>query len=284
MPTDSLPPGSHVLIAGLGLIGGSIALAVRRPGVTVTALVRDRSRYERAVDEGVVDAVVDDPGDAASVTLAVVCTPVDAVVDTLAAVEARHPQAILTDAGSTKATIVAEANDRLQSPDRFVAAHPLAGSEQSGWAAAQSDLFTGRTCVLTPAAAGSEALRTVRQFWIACGFATLHETTPEQHDRDLAQTSHLPHLVAAALVNAVNAPVAMRATGYADTTRIAAGDAELWTAIVRENRQPVRDALALLQTQLSDVDQAIGDGDFGVVRDWLARAAAKRRSLRPPTN
>ena len=279
MPTESLPPGSHVLIAGLGLIGGSIALAIRRKNVRVTALVRDRDRYSDAINAGVVDAVVSNASEASDVTHGVVCTPVNVVVETLVGIQRAHPHAFLTDAGSTKVTIAADAATRLPHPERFVPAHPLAGSERTGWQAAHADLFHGRTCVLIADGPSKDALETIRRLWKSCGFATLHETTARQHDDDLAQTSHLPHLVAAALVNAVTAPPSMRATGYADTTRIAAGDPQLWTAIVRENPDPIRQALATMGRELRHIETAIASGDYTVVAEWLTRAAQARRRL-----
>ena len=266
------------MIAGVGLIGGSIASAIRKrqPQIRVVGLVRDAARYAAAVECGLLHDVVEQPTDVDGVDLAVACTPVDRIVPTLTAVHAAHPTALLTDAGSTKVTVARKGRSLAA---RFVPAHPLAGSERTGWQWADADLFEGKVCLLTPISGESPSIE-VADFWRALGM-TLLPAAPEDHDRWLAFSSHLPHLAAAALVNAIDAPRDIRATGYRDTTRIAAGSAEVWTAIVRENAGPIRDAIADLVRELTTVDSSIAEGDFDAVHEWLARAAAERRGDSP---
>ena len=281
MRADAAPSSpARVLIAGVGLLGGAIGLALgsRHPSVYRTGLVRDRTRYEEALQAGIVDELVADPSAADSIDLAVVCTPVDHIVPQLQSIQTAHPNAVLTDVGSAKGRIVVGAR-ALANAGRFVAAHPLAGSEQTGWQAATPQLLDDAVCVLTPTQrTDAAALATVEAFWRSLGMRTL-TTSAGEHDRNLAMSSHLPHLAAAALVNAVVGPKAMRATGYRDCTRVAAGDAALWTAIVQQNADPILAALARLQGQLAHIQTAIGTEDWEAVSAWLAAAAVERRSL-----
>ena len=279
---------THVLVAGLGLIGGAVcrSLRARHPGVRLTALARNAAKYESAVAAGIVDAVVESPP-AERVHVAVACTPVDAVVGTLAAIQEVQPEAFLTDAGSAKAAILEAAAERLPDPERFLPAHPLAGSERTGWEASTVALLDGAVCVLTPTAdpphqaepatANREvAAAIVASFWAACGM-TVRYATSRSHDRWLSQTSHMPHVVAAAIANAVQAPTMMMASGLRDTTRVAAGDAGLWAEIVGQNAEAIDESLAEVERQIAAVRAAIAGGDRDAIRRWLHAAATARQ-------
>lgn len=286
----------RVLIVGLGLLGGAVAHRVRAafPEATITAVVRSETKYAAAIEAGLVDRVVarfDPVGDsdvptdewtaAVACDLAVIATPVDRIFSEALTVLSLSPDSLITDVGSTKAALVRqveEANDADVDLSRFVPAHPLAGSERTGWPNADPELLVGATCVLTPHSdAAPDAVASVDAFWRSLGMRTLHADAGD-HDRWLAQSSHLPHIAAAALVRAIDAPEAMRATGYADTTRVAAGSPEIWRSIVASNPQPIRDALDRLRNEVDAIDALIAEGNWDAVESWLAAAAAERRS------
>src|SRR5262249_10509376 len=159
--------------------------------------------------------------------------------------------ALLTDAGSTKSAIVAAVEERLPNGVRFVGSHPLAGSEKRGPEFADAELFESRLTVLTPTRRTDEAaLEQTAAFWQALG-SRVKRMAPEEHDRALAMTSHLPHLTAAALAGILPSALhELTATGFRDTTRVAAGDPVLWTGIFLQNRAAMFDAIGTLQLRL----------------------------------
>jgi prephenate dehydrogenase len=187
---------------------------------------------------------------------------------------------VLTDAGSTKATIVRAVDGRLPAGVAFVGSHPLAGSEKRGPAHADPDLFQDRLTVVTPTAATDPAaLERVTAFWKALG-SRVRCMDPDEHDRSLALTSHLPHLVASALAGILPPELQdLTASGFRDTTRIAAGDPSIWTGIFAHNRQAVLDALRLFTERLAEYRQALEAGDgAALVRLW-SRAKKVRDAL-----
>ena len=278
--SDSSP--RHLLIDGLGLIGGSIARAARvaSPDIAITGIVRDISRYTSAVEAGVVDAVVLSSADCEqSVDLAIACTPVDRIVPGLEAIAAAHPDATLTDAGSAKQQI-ADAADASTELSRFVPAHPLAGSERTGWESGTASLLSGAACVICPRDGNSDDdSAAVERFWQSLGMRTLRMSAAE-HDAQLAQTSHLPHLTASLLTLATrDADVRMIASGFRDTTRVAAGDAGLWTAIIEQNRTEVLSGLGSLRDELDTLAEHVRSNDWETVQSMLQEAAERRRSI-----
>jgi prephenate dehydrogenase len=198
----------RLLIAGVGLIGGSLALALRRRGLVgeIVGLGRSRRNMQIALARGIVDRVEHDPARAAAgVDMVVIAVPVRmiaAVARTLA--PALPPEAIVTDAGSVKGPVVAEVGRALgRAAGRFCGAHPIAGTEHSGAAAADEDLLTDERCILTPTARTSRmAVRRVRALWAAAGMR-VETLTAAEHDRLFALVSHLPHVAAYALVGSV---------------------------------------------------------------------------------
>lgn len=278
------PAFNSIAIVGVGLIGGSIAAAVKARGLaaTVVGVGRRTSRLEEAIRARLVDAASIDLAAAGRESdLIVFCTPVDRIVAGVRelAVHCR-PGTVITDAGSVKGVICRDLCAGLPEGVEFVGAHPLAGSEKAGFEFADAQLFQGRTCVLTPGASTSAAaLARVRAFWSGLG-ATLIEMAPEAHDRALAETSHLPHLLAAtlaALLSDENRP--LTATGFRDTTRIASGDPDLWTAILLENADELLRSLDAHQDVLHRFREAISTRDARQLKALLQGAKAKRDAL-----
>jgi prephenate dehydrogenase len=274
-----------VAIVGVGLIGGSVGLALRRRGLAREVIGIGRRQQSLAVAQqvGAVTQTSLDLSAAAAAELIVVCTPVGRIAADLEAVAAHcRPGTLLTDAGSTKSEIVAAVDGKLPDGVAFVGSHPLAGSERSGPAAADAELFVDRTIVLTPAARSREAdIRTLTEFWTSLG-ARVTCMTPHDHDRALAATSHLPHLVAAALASATaTADLPLTAGGWADTTRIAAGDPELWTQIFLSNQRHLLAALDEHQKAIDSLRRAVEHGDRERLLAMLADAKQRRDAIDP---
>jgi prephenate dehydrogenase len=211
----------------------------------------------------------------------VFCTPVDRLAaDVLAAAPHCRPGTLLTDAGSTKAALVRAVDGRLPPGVAFVGSHPLAGSEKQGPTHADPDLYAGRLVVVTPTASTEDtALSRTCDFWRALG-ARVKLLGPEEHDRALALTSHLPHLVAAALAGVLPPELAeLTATGFRDTTRVAAGEPGLWTAIFRANRDGVLAALDRLDARLEEFRRALEADDGAALDRLLAEGKRVRDGL-----
>lgn len=278
----ALERAENVAIVGVGLIGGSIGLALRACGASrrVVGVGRDAGRLDEARRLGAIDAASTSLADGvAGADVVVVCTPVSRIAaDVRQAAAAAPAGALVTDAGSTKRGIVAavEADDRARRA--FVGAHPIAGSERRGAAYGRADLFEGRACVLTPTdQTPDDRLEHARDFWegIGCRVTTM---SPSAHDDALALTSHLPHAVAAALAATVPADrLPLAAGAYRDGTRVAGADPGLWAAILAANRGPLLEALAQLDRQLAALRAALEDGDEPWLRDWWAAARSRRR-------
>lgn len=277
------PEFSAVAVVGVGLIGGSIGAAVKSRGVakSVIGFGRNRARLEAAQRSGIIDGVATDGSQIADAELIVVCTPVDRIAaDVLALAPHARPGAVVTDAGSVKGTICSALRSRLPPGTTFIGSHPLAGSEKAGFEHADAELFAGRVCIVTPDdAAPAESLVRVRRFWELIGMRVV-EMSPARHDAVLALTSHLPHAVAAALASLLDTPEAdFAATGFRDTTRIAAGDAELWTAIFSANREPLVEQLDRFQQQVSELRTAIAANDQNRIIELLRDAKQRRDRL-----
>jgi prephenate dehydrogenase len=271
-------------IIGVGLIGGSVGLAAKRRGLAgrVIGAGRQLTTLELAQSLGAIDeATLDQARAAAQADFVVYCTPVDGIAaQVLAAAPQCRPGTVLTDAGSTKAAIVRALDGQLPAGVAFVGAHPLAGSEKRGPEYAQPDLFEGRVTVVTPTAATDPAaVERVVQFWRTLG-ARVRCMDPEGHDRALAVTSHLPHLVAAALAGVLPPDLGgLTAGGFRDTTRIAAGDPALWTAIFAQNRPAMLNALDGFTAKLAEFHQALEAGDLVALDRLLTEAKRVRDAL-----
>lgn len=275
-------------LVGLGLLGGSVAKAARGLGLAdeIVAVGRDRERLEPALRDGMVDRVTTDLADGVgSADFCLLATPVATLAALLPAVWAALPaDAVLTDVGSTKAAIV-RAAERLGEgrPLAFVGSHPMAGSEQAGYRVSRPDLFRGATVILTPTErTDSHAVKRVGAFWEALG-GRLVTLDPLTHDRATAAISHLPHLVADALVDAVVRmdprffEVAGR--GFKDTTRIAASDARVWREIFQENRAGLTEALGAFRAALDHLEALLAAGDVPAIEGALDRIRRVREEV-----
>ncbi len=272
-----------VAVVGVGLIGGSIGLALRSRNLAseVIGVGRDPSALDEAVRLGAIDRGTTEMRDGViSAQVVVICTPVNRVAeDVRLAAESAPASVLITDVGSTKRQIVEAVERHPRLAALFVGAHPIAGSERRGVSHARADLFEGRACAITPTPrTREERLRRAREFWSAIGCRML-EMGPAEHDEILAYTSHLPHAIAAALASSVPADwLALAAGAYRDGTRVAGADGGLWTAIFRENRGPLLKALDSLQVRLSDFKYALMTDDEQAIRSWWEQAR-KRREL-----
>jgi prephenate dehydrogenase len=275
----------RIAVVGAGLIGGSILLAAARRGLAGSLACWSRSEKSRATLRGLGVAEVFD--DAATCVkgadLVVVTTPVDTAEETFMAIgPGLSPGAVVTDAGSVKGAILLAAR-RLPSANPFVGAHPMAGGEKAGAAHAEANLFEGRVCFLTPT--GSEdpkALATVRLFWKELG-SILHETEAAAHDEIVASISHVPHAAASALMLAVMDQPGFRrfavGAGLRDTTRIAAGEENLWVGIMLANARHTAAGLRAVERRAAELRVAIEANDIPTLRRLLAEARIARQNL-----
>jgi prephenate dehydrogenase len=277
-------PLQHLTIVGVGLIGGSIGLAAKKRGLAlrVHGVGRDVNKLEAARRLGALDEYHLELAPAVrAADLAIFCTPVSRIAAQILEV-APHCRAgaLLTDAGSTKRDLVQAVEAGLPAEARFVGGHPLAGSEKKGAEHADADLFVDRWTVLTPTEKTPvSAVEDVRAFWQALG-ARVRILSPEDHDRALALTSHLPHLVAAALAGIL--PENLRdltATGFRDTTRVASGDPEVWTPIFQHNRAAVLSALVQLMERLDKFRQALASNETTTIDQLLTQGKKVRDAL-----
>jgi prephenate dehydrogenase len=277
---------ARLTVAGVGLIGGSLAAAARAAKAAggVLGFGRSEQSLETARGRGLVDRVTRDPREAAAADIIVLAAPLAACAG-IAAALAPHarPGTVLTDVGSVKARPLAELEAAWAAVGPVVGAHPIAGAETAGPGAARADLFRGRVCIVTPTpTTDGAALSRVRALWEAVG-ARVEEMPPAVHDELLARVSHLPHLVAWALVGAAGraraegrAPLDYAGSGFRDATRIASSPATLWAEILLANRAPLAHGLAELRAELAELERLVAAGDAGA----LARALDAARALR----
>ena len=291
------PRPLHLAVFGPGLIGGSVALAARRGGLCARLAVWSRDEAERtaARRRAGADLVTADPAEAAAdADLLVLCTP-PAALPGLARAVAPHlrPDAAVCDVASVKAGVVEELTAIFDRPggSRYAGAHPMAGAERHGLAAARADLFAGSVCLLTPhARTALDALSTVETFWRGLG-SRVHQLSPAAHDEAVALVSHLPHTVAAALAAFVGAgpgggaaALACAGPNWWGMTRVAAGSPELWTEILSRNRGPVTHALRGLIGKLLDVLELVETGRDADLEAFLDEARMRRGASLPPAD
>ena len=297
-PTDATKSGTlslfkQMTIVGVGLIGGSLGMICKRKGLveSVVGAGRRVENLRKAVELHAIDRYCTDPREAASGSdLLILATPVDSFERALKACgPALASGAIVSDVGSVKGALVARMESLVPVGVSVVAAHPIAGKEKTGVAAASMELFQGARCILTPTArTNADALAKIRRLWEATG-AEVSEMDPDLHDRVLGAVSHLPHVVAYALVNAVAALQksqsqepdlqAFAGGGYRDTTRIAASSPEMWRDICLWNRDNLVSQIELYQACLDRLKALIkaGDGE-GLIRE-LEQAKQRRERI-----
>ncbi|MBS1191661.1 MAG: prephenate dehydrogenase/arogenate dehydrogenase family protein [Rhodocyclaceae bacterium] len=284
-----MPEFGKVVVFGAGLIGGSFALGLKAAGAVedVVGFGRTPATLKAAQELGVIDRAGINPaheiGDA---DLILIATPVAQMRDILSRIlPYLGPRTVITDGGSTKGDVVAAARAVLgERIAQFVPAHPIAGAENSGPAAARSDLYRGKKVVVTPLPENSDdALDRVKLAWSLCG-ADVYELTPETHDRVFAAVSHLPHLLSFALVHdlAVREDAetyfTFAASGFRDFTRIAASHPEMWRDICLANRDALMTELDGYSRQLDGLRRALAEGDGRYLEEVFGSARAARRA------
>ena len=287
-----MKPIARLVVIGVGLIGGSAALALRKRGLVehVVGVGRTRGNLDDAIAAGIADETMtlDERWTSAlpDADVVIVATPVAQMPSLFAAMAGSlGPATVVTDAGSTKQDVVAAARAHLgDALPRFVAAHPVAGTEDSGARAAKASLFENRNVIVSPLEETEpQAIDRVRALWEACG-ANVVELDARQHDRVLAAVSHLPHLLAAAYV----ADLAVRAdarnllahagTGFRDFTRIAAASPEMWRDITLANLDALVDEIAAFRGALDVIESAMRERDGESLRALFETASDARRA------
>ena len=283
--SSSEPASDRVLvIAGVGLLGGSIAAAAKERGIAhrVIGIGRNPERLQAAADAGIIDAFATDPTQCdAEWDLGIVATPVHRIaaeVHRLA--EASRPGTLITDVGSVKEDVCHAASLSLPGGIRFVGSHPLAGSEKNGFEFSDPNLLDGRVTIVTPLdSSQTEAADEVTAFWRSLG-SVVHQLDVKTHDRALALTSHLPHVVAAALASLLSEELRpFAATGFRDTTRIAAGDPDLWVSILLSNAGAIAGSLDEFSRQFDEFREAVRNQDSERLKSLLQLAKTSRDAL-----
>ena len=275
----------NIAIIGVGLIGGSFALALRRECATlrVIGIDRDAGALDDALRRGVIDEAAS-PAAAADCDVILIAVPVRQFPTVLNEIACYlKPETVVTDTGSTKQDVIAAARAVLGNKiSRFVPGHPIAGREHTGVAAAASELFEGKNVVLTPIAENTaESIERVRFLWRACG-AKVIEIPAETHDAVFAAVSHLPHLLAFALVDEFAARpnaktlFSFAASGFRDFTRIASSSPEMWKDIALNNREALLRELNSYEAQLVVFRRALEANDGDALQNLMARAKHAR--------
>lgn len=270
----------RLAILGVGLLGGSVALAARSVGVVGEIVGYDlcQQNLQQARQRQMIDQVAGSPASAvADASLVVLAVPVDRIVPLLREIVPHcHASTLLTDVGSTKG-FVREAETVLSPGVNFIGSHPMAGSEKAGPLHAQGNLFRGRRVVLTPTEqTRPAALDRLEQFWQTLG-ADVVCMTPEDHDQAVAWTSHLPHLVAYALAGCLppeHAPLV--ASGFRDATRLAGSDPQLWRSIFDANRPALLEAVAGFKQHFAALEAALRTGNNAALVELLQQGKVSR--------
>lgn len=285
----SEPEFRKVVVFGVGLIGGSFALALKAAGQVeeVVGFGRSLASLTQALELDVIDRVGANAGqEVADADLVLIATPVAQMPGIMARIAPYlGPQAVVTDGGSTKSDVVAAARAAFGAKlAQFVPAHPIAGAENSGAAAARADLYCEKKVVLTPLAENTVLnVARVRSAWEWCG-AQIHTLTPAEHDRVFAAVSHLPHLLSFALVHDIavrdNSELffSFAASGFRDFTRIAASHPEMWRDICLANRGALLEELDRYRAQLDDLRDALQRGDGAQLEATFDVARTARRA------
>ena len=274
----------RISILGVGLLGGSLGLAVksRLSGCKVIGYGHRKATLEAALEMGALDEGYDQLSPAVQgADLVVLCTPVGLLGGLLVEIGPMlAPGALVTDVGSTKRSVVEAAEASLPGRVQFVGSHPMAGSEKRGVQHARADLYAGALCIITPTERSSpQAVGQVETFWRAMGMRTCR-LSPQEHDRRLADISHLPHAVAAALVAMQDdASLALTGKGFLDLTRIAGGDGGLWRDIFLDNRDNLRESLRKLRDEFDRLLQLLDPPQSEALQAWLDAAAVKRARM-----
>jgi prephenate dehydrogenase len=278
---------NNISVIGAGLLGGSIALAVKHRGLAskVFACVRSDSTLAHCTRLEIADVVTKDIKTAVETSeLVILCTPLSQMAALAAQMQPfLKPGTIVTDVGSVKASVVNELEPILRRGGvEFVGSHPMAGSEKIGVASARADLFQNAVCLVTPGRrCSAPAVSKVENFWKVLGGWPIR-MTPETHDDLVSRSSHLPHVVAAELANYVLSPVHPKeqalvcANGFRDTTRIASGSPEMWRDIALANRKNLGRVLGVFIEDLQEFQLALERRDVQAIEEFFAKAKQRR--------
>ena len=273
-----------VAIVGVGLIGGSIGMSLRASGLAkkLIGIGRDQKNLNLACDLGAIDyGTINLAQGVAEADVIAICTPVTRIAhDVIEAAGLAPNQVLIIDAGSTKRNIVDMVEADPRACATFVGGHPIAGSERKGVNYAQRDLFHHKICVLTPTKhTPLDRLERAHAFWKSLGCITT-DLDPTAHDEALAMTSHLPHVISAALAATVPPPLLPVAGGaYRDGARVAGSDPTLWVGILRENRAAVLRALDQFETELELARNALEASDDLALLAWWNEAKDRRTAF-----
>jgi len=283
-----MPYWDRVAIVGVGLLGGSIGLALRERNLArhVVGVGRRMESLRTAENRGAItEASLDLPSAVAGAQLVIIGTPVETVVEQVTRVaEAAQSGTLVTDVGSTKQSIVEGVDRALAGPlglwTTFVGSHPLAGSHRAGVEFARGNLFDGKTVVVTPSdETKPDAVAAIESLWRSVG-ANVVRMSPAEHDRAVAATSHVPHVVAAALAAATPTDyLPLTAAGWADTTRVAAGDVELWRQILSDNREHTLAQLREFEKLIAAWVAALERGDEAQLVHLLQQGKRQRDAV-----
>lgn len=272
-----------VVIVGVGLLGGSIGMALRSRKLAkrVIGFSPRGHSLDAAIARSAIDAGATSLADACrGADLAIICTPVQSVCDFAGQCSDFMPDCgLITDVGSTKSSIV-QAVSKSAASSKFVGSHPMAGSEKSGVEHARETMLDGKLVIVTPNDHPDESrVRTTEYLWQSLGARTIR-MSPSEHDSAVARTSHLPHVLAAALAAATPAELLpLAASGWRDTTRVASGGANLWRQILEENQQPVAAVLEEFAADLNEWLAALKSGDGNKLEQLLLEGKQKRDAL-----
>lgn len=280
-------PWEKVALIGVGLLGGSLGLALKQRGLAkrVHGYVRRSSSVQECQDLGVVDEATQNLSSAVEgADLVILCTPLSQMRElAVGMVPALRHGAFVTDVGSVKASVVRQVEPLITGAGaHFVGSHPMAGSEKMGVGAAQPSLFAQAVCVITPTPRSSpEAVHAVKTLWQSVGAQVL-TLSPEVHDEFVSRSSHLPHVVAAELANYVLSPAYPReqallcANGFRDTTRIASGSPEMWRDIAVANRKNLARVLGVFIEDLQELQLALERADTKTITEFFETAKHRR--------
>jgi cyclohexadieny/prephenate dehydrogenase len=285
------PLFERIALVGIGLIGSSLARVIRREGLAESLVVSSRSRstLDRARELALGDEYHVDPADAvAGADLVIVSVPVGASGDVARSIAPTlRPGAIVTDVGSTKASVIAQMAPEMPQGVHFIPGHPLAGTEKSGPDAGFASLFENRWCILTPLPdTDPAAMERLADFWRRCG-SNIDTMDPAHHDMVLAIVSHLPHIIAYNIVGTADdletvtksEVIKYSASGFRDFTRLAASDPTMWRDVCLHNKDAILEMLARFSEDLASLQRAIRWGDGEKLFDLFTRTRTIRRSI-----
>lgn len=284
---------NKLVIIGVGLIGGSFALALRKAGLVrhITGLGRSKENLQHALELGIVDETTDNYSQALEkADLVLLAVPVGQTARILEQISPYlESKTIISDVGSTKQDVIAAARSSIPEHFKnFVPAHPIAGAELSGACAANADLFRDKNLILTPSdETSNDALESIKKLWQGCG-AHISRMQPYQHDEILAKMSHLPHILAFTLMNHIlssttekdsSALLNFAGGGFRDFTRIAGSSPEMWKDICLANRELLLKQINIYQNELTRMHEMLEDNDGAALEESFLNAQVTRRKF-----